>query len=120
MSNNISPISFRGIRIEGSISGQNVKKAGDFLSQVENINFIEDIEKRFGSDIVLKGDMTEMSFCHQKYGNLFGKYGCPWFSTKNFFKDVIEMFSGIKRSITIAEKDYAKSAKEYNKIRRGC
>ena len=120
MNNNISPVSFCGVRIDGPISSKNMEKAGEFLTQTENIQFVQHLEQVFETDIVLKEDLSQMSFCHHKYGNLFGKYKCPWFSADKFFKDVMEIFSSIKKSISLAEKDAAKSAKEYEKVRRGC
>lgn len=120
MSNNISPVSFCGVRFEGPLSVKNLKRAGDFLSQAENIHFIDHVEQTFETDIVLKGDMSEMGFYHHKYGKLYGKYGCPSYSTENFFKDVLEIFSNIKKSVSLAKKDVSKSANEYERVRRGC
>ena len=81
--NNITPlssVSFNGLTVYGTVANKNVKKLGDFASRVENINFINDLEKYFEVDAVLDNEITKMSFVHKKFGDLsgrFGRFSCP-------------------------------------------
>ena len=117
--NNITPISslsFSGLTIYGTVANKNVKKLGDFASRVENINFINDIEKYFEVDAVLDSEITKMSFVHKKFGDLSGKFGCSSYPLENVFRDVTEVIKDIKTSIKKAEKAFEKNPAE----RRGC
>lgn len=117
--NNITPISsvsFNGLSVYGTVSGKNVKKLGDFASRVENINFINDLEKSFEVDAVLDSEITKMSFVHKKFGDLSGRFGCGSYPLENVFMEVTDVIKDIKSSIKRAEKALEKNAPE----RRGC
>ncbi len=117
--NNITPISsvsFSGLAVYGTVSGKNVKKLGDFASRVENINFINDLEKYFEVDAVLDNEITKMSFVHKKFGDLSGRFGCSSYPLENVFRDVTEVIKDIKSAIKRAEKNSDKCAVE----KRGC
>ena len=117
--NNITPVSsvsFSGLAVYGTVSGKNVKKLGDFASRVENINFINDLEKYFEVDDVLDSEITRMSFVHKKLGDLSGRFGCGSYPLENVFRDVTEVIKNIKLSIKKAEKAGEKSIVE----KRGC
>ena len=122
--NNISSIkssvSFNGLIVNGVVSGQNVKKLGEFASKVENINFIKDIEKTFGVDAVLDSDIAQMSFSHKIYGSLSGKYRCGSYPLENVFRDVTKVILDIKSAINKASKDWEKKTSEIESSRRGC
>ena len=55
-----SHINFNGLIVKGTVSGENVKKLGDFASKIENINFTKDLEKNFEVDAVLNNEITPM------------------------------------------------------------
>ena len=117
--NNITPlnsVSFNGLTIYGTVSNKNVKKLGDFASRIENINFINDLEKYFEVDAVLDSEITKMSFVHKKFGDLSGKFGCGSYPLENVFRDVIEVIKDIKTAVKKAEKTYEKNPPE----KRGC
>ena len=101
-----SSVSFNGLIINGTISRKNVKKLGDFASRVENVNFIKDLEKNYGVDVILDKDISKMSFLHPKYGNLTEEYNCGEFSLNNVFMEVSIIIKNIKTALSKAEKDF--------------
>ena len=115
-----SSISFNGLIVKGNVSAKNVKKLGDFASHIENINFINDLEKDYGVDAVLDSDITKMSFSHKKYSNLSGKYGCASYPLENVFRDIIDVMKNVKSAINKAARDYDKQMTEKEAIQRGC
>ena len=119
MINKTSPISFNGLKIEGIISANNMKKLRDFATAEENYGFINDLEKTFNTDMIIKSTFDEISFSHKIYGNLT-EFGCPKFSTEGFYSKVVDAMNGIKQAIKKAEKNYELHKQDYEKIRRGC
>ena len=99
-----SSVSFNGLIINGNVSGKNIRKLGDFASRIENINFIKDIEKKYGVDVVLDNEISKMSFSHPKYGNLSEKYDCGSYPLQNVFLDISVVIRNIKSSLLSAEK----------------
>ena len=121
--NNITPtssVSFSGLIVKGTVPQKSVKKLGEFASKFENINFIKDLEKNYGVDVVLDSEITKMSFSHPVFGNLSEKYGCGEFLLENVFMDVSTIIRNIKTSMIKAEKDFQKSMAEREKLKRGC
>ena len=121
--NNIAPISsvsFNGLIINGTVADKNVKKLGEFASQIENINFIKDLEKDFGVDAVLNNEITQMSFSHKKYGNLSEKFGCGSYPLGNVFRDITLVIRDIKTSVHKAAKEWEKHVADKDAVRRGC
>ena len=117
MINKTSPISFSGLKIEGVIPSKNMKKLCEFASAVENIEFIEHLEKNFNTDMVINSNFDEISFSHNTYGNLTN-FGCPKFSVADFYSKVVDAMNDIKCSIKKAEKHHKKQ--DYEKMSRGC
>ena len=124
MNNTINKINssttFNGLIIKGTVPNNKVKKLGEFASQIENINFINDLEKSYNVDAVLNHDISKMSFSHKKYGNLSEKYGCGSYPLENVFRDIIEVMKNIKSAINKASKDYEKQMTEKEVVQRGC
>lgn len=119
--NTINPsVSFKGLIVNGTVPNKSVKKLGEFASHIENVNFIKDLEKFYGVDAVLNGDITQMSFSHQKYGNLSEKYGCRYYQLENVFRDVSIIIKDIKSAIKKAAKDFEKNMAEKELTQRGC
>lgn len=117
---NKQSIAFNGLIINGAVPQKSVKRLGDFASHIENINFINDIEKSFDVDVVLNNEITQMTFAHKKYGDLSGKYGCSSYQLENVFRDITEVIKNIKSAINKAAKDWEKSMSEKETIKRGC
>lgn len=115
-----SSVSFNGLIVNGTVSGKNVKKLGTFASQVENINFINDLERTYGVDAILDSEITQMTFSHKKYGNLSDKYGCGSYLLENVFRDITDILKNIKSSVNKAQKDYEKYMSDKELKRRGC
>ena len=119
MINNSSPISFKGLKIEGVVSTQNIKKLGAFADAAENYGFIKDIEKIFNTNMVLNGTLDEISFSHNEYGDLT-RYNCRKFPAKDFFSNVVIAMDSIKTAIKKAEKDFKAQKENHDKFHRGC
>ncbi len=119
MINKTSPISFTGLKIEGIISTKNIKKLSEFTNAQENVGFINDLEKTFNTNMVINGELNEISFSHEVFGSLT-EFGCPKFSAENFYSKVVDAMSGIKQAIKKAEKVCNLHKQEREKIRRGC
>ena len=119
MDTKILPFSFQGLKIEGVVASKNIKKLGEFANATENLGFIKDLETNFSTDMVLSGNLDEISFSHQIYGNLT-KFGCSKFPVKDFYSQVVGAMDSIKLAIKKAEKDFDKSRQKYDSIRRGC
>ena len=119
MINKTSPISFNGLKIEGIISANNMRKLGAFASAEENARFINDLEKTLNTNMVVNSELDEISFSHDIYGNLT-KFGCPKFPADCFYSKVVEAMSDIKQAIKKAKKSYDIHNKDYEKMSRGC
>lgn len=119
MIDKVSPISFQGLKINGAVSAQNMKKLGEFTTATENLGFIADMEKIFNTDIVLNNKLDEITFSHQLYGDLT-KYGCPKFPSKDFYSQVVDVMESIKLAIKKAEKKCESEKKNYELNHRGC
>ena len=120
LSVNNSSISFNGLIVNGTVPQKSVKKLGDFASRIENINFINDLEKNYEIDAVLNNEITEMSFSHKKYGNLSEKYGCGSYPLENVFRDITVVIRDIKSAIGKAAKTWEKGIAEKETVKRGC
>ena len=119
MINKTTPTSFTGLKIDGIISANNLKKLRKFASAEENAGLINDLEKTYNTNLVINSEFDEVSFSHEVYGNLTN-FGCPKFSTECFYSQIVEVINGIKRSIKNAEKNFELQKQNYEKIRRGC
>lgn len=119
MINKTSPISFNGLKVEGVISVENMKKFGEFATAFENTRFIKDIEERFNTNMVLNNTLTEISFSHNIYGNL-SNYECPRFAVADFYSKAVDALTGIQQSIKKAEKSFELRKQECEKTLRGC
>lgn len=122
--NKINPInpstSYRGLVVNGAVSGENINKLGKYASQIENINFIAYLEKSMNVDAILNKDITQMSFTHRIYGNLSGNFGCKSYPLENIFRDATEVIKDIKAATAKAAKDWEKAIAEKDAARRGC
>ena len=114
-----SSLTFNGLIVKGTVSGENVKKLGSFASKFENTNFIKYLEKDFDVDAVLDSDITQMSFSHKTYGNL-SENGCKSYPLENVFRDVTDVIKDIKTATAKAAKDFEKKMAEKNAAKRGC
>ena len=119
MINKTSPVSFTGLKIEGVISTKNMKKLSEFATAQENVGFINDLEKTFNTTMVINGELNEISFSHEVFGNLT-EFGCPKFPAEKFYSKVVDAMSGIKQAIKKAEKNYNLHKEERERMRRGC
>lgn len=119
MINKTSSISFNGLKIEGAISANNLKKLGEFATAEENVRFIDDLEKTFNTNMVISNKFDKISFSHEVYGDLT-EYDCPKYSAEGFYSKVVDAMDGIKQAIKKAQKNYELHKQDYEKIRRGC
>lgn len=119
MTNSISPISFQGLKIKGIVSAGNIKKLGEFANATENRGFIEDLEKLYNTDMVLNGELNEISFSHKVYGDL-DKYGAVKFAAKDFYSNVVTVMGNIKSAIKKAEREFNSVKKKNDYTPRGC
>ena len=118
MTNTISP-SFQGLKIKGTVPVKNIKKLGEFANATENKSFIEDVEKLYNVDMVLNGDLNEISFEHKVYGDL-SKYNFIKFPVKDFYSNIVSVMDNIRTAIKKAEKEFTKPKEKENFIPRGC
>ena len=116
--NPIQPISFSGLKIEGTIPAKNIKKLNEITKIFEKNELITDLENNFNTDIVINSELDKASFSHKKYGSL-SKYIKPSL-IENLLAQASELKSNIKIAVRKAEKDYLKSQTIYESSRRGC
>ena len=117
---NYNPMTFKGLKVNGVVSTENVTKLGEFASRIENINFINYLEKRYETDVVINNEISKMHFSHKIYGDLTEAYGGGEFLLENVFRDVTTVIDNIKKAIKKAEKEWNKELLERTSTKRGC
>ena len=116
--NPIQPISFSGLKIEGTVSAGNIKRLNEFAKIFEQNDFIGGLEKEFNTDIVLNSQIDTVTFSHEKYGSL-SKYINPS-PINDLLSQMSELTLKIKTAVRKAEKEYLNSMQSYETSRRGC
>lgn len=114
----IQPVSFSGLRIDGTVSANNIKKLNELIKIFEKNGLIENLENNFNTDIVLNNQIDTVSVSHKQYGSL-SKYNLS-LPTEKLLSDISDLTKNIRTAIKKAAKDYTKSKNTYEVSRRGC